>query len=144
MIKKIEKRETVVLSELIEKLTHRRSGLHPNDVKDITFKILEHISEALSKGERIELRGFGSFSLRRRKSRIARNPKTGEKIQLTERSVPYFRPGKILLKSINNNNNLLQPGYNGFQKIEQLDNGENPLSNSVDTTALTQNPETKP
>ncbi len=90
---------TVVYSDLIQKFIQRCPDLNQNDAKDITHKIITYMSEALGRGERVEIRGFGSFCLRQRKSRIARNPRTGEKIQLTERSALYFRPGKELCNS---------------------------------------------
>jgi len=63
--------------------------------------MLEHMSFALANGRRIEIRGFGSFSLHYRASRIGRNPKTGEKVKLKEKRVPYFKPGKQLRNRAN-------------------------------------------
>ncbi|MBZ2279765.1 integration host factor subunit beta, partial [Buchnera aphidicola] len=64
-------------------------------------EILEHMSKSLVQKKRIEIRGFGSFSLHYRSSRIGRNPKTGKKVQLTEKYVPYFKPGKQLRNRTN-------------------------------------------
>lgn len=90
-------------SELIELLGQRQRHLHPEDVELAVRSILEQMSSALAQGERIEIRGFGSFSLHHRKARIGRNPKTGESVALPAKSVPHFRPGKALREQVNKN-----------------------------------------
>lgn len=88
-------------SELIESITSRQSQLSPKDVELAVKTILEHMSEALESGERIEIRGFGSFSLHYREARKGRNPKTGSTVQLTGKHVPHFKPGKELRERVN-------------------------------------------
>ncbi|VFP88873.1 integration host factor subunit beta [Candidatus Erwinia haradaeae] len=88
-------------TELIEKLAAQQSHISIQMIEDVIQKILEQMIGMLSKGERIEIRGFGSFSLHYRSSRIGRNPKTGEKVKLKSKSVPYFKPGKELRNRAN-------------------------------------------
>lgn len=89
-------------SELIKLLTKKNTkNLFLKDVTLLVDTIFDEISVALSRGDRIELRGFGSFSIRRRKARTARNPKTNEVVQLGERHAVYFRAGKELRERLN-------------------------------------------
>ena len=87
-------------SELIEKIVDQQSQLSARDVEVAVKMILDHMAEALSKGERIEIRGFGSFSLHYRAARSGRNPKTGEKVDLSGMYVPHFKPGKELRERV--------------------------------------------
>ena len=87
-------------SELIEKIVDQQSQLSARDVEVAVKMILDHMAEALSKGERIEIRGFGSFSLHYRAARSGRNPKTGEKVDLSGTYVPHFNPGKELRERV--------------------------------------------
>lgn len=88
-------------SELITILAQRQSHLAPGDVELAVKSLLEQMSEALANGERIEVRGFGSFSLHYRPARIGRNPKTGEAVALPGKHVPHFKPGKELRERVN-------------------------------------------
>lgn len=88
-------------SELIDLLARAHSNLSAEDVEDAVKSIIEHMSQALSTGERIEIRGFGSFSLHYRPPRIGRNPKTGDSVELTSKYVPHFKPGKELRDRVN-------------------------------------------
>lgn len=88
-------------SELIETLARRRSDIHYRDVEIAVKALLEQMSDSLARGERIEIRGFGSFSLHFRPPRIGRNPKTGEAVSLTGKYVPHFKPGKELRERVN-------------------------------------------
>jgi len=88
-------------SELIERLTDKLNHLSAKDVEQSIKEILEMIAQTLSKGERIEIRGFGSFSLHYRAPRIGRNPKTGESVKLDGKYVPHFKPGKELRERVN-------------------------------------------
>jgi integration host factor subunit beta len=81
-------------SELIELLTKQQPHLEGQDVELAINAVLRHMTEALAAGARVEIRGFGSFSLRFRSPRIGRNPRTGEPVSLEGKYVPYFRPGK--------------------------------------------------
>ena len=83
-------------SELIDALANKQGHLVLKDVELAVKCILEHMSQALSTGERIEIRGFGSFSLHYRPPRNGRNPKTGDTVSLAPKYVPHFKPGKEL------------------------------------------------
>lgn len=87
---------TVTKSELIERIAERQTQLGYKDVELAVKSILELMAQTLASGERIEIRGFGSFSLHYRPSRVGRNPKTGEPVSLPEKFVPHFKPGKEL------------------------------------------------
>ena len=88
-------------SELIDVLATEQNQLAYKDVELAVRLILENMSNALSNGERIEIRGFGSFSLHYRPPRIGRNPKTGESVALSGKHVPHFKPGKELRDRVN-------------------------------------------
>ncbi|MCP5419380.1 MAG: integration host factor subunit beta [Gammaproteobacteria bacterium] len=88
-------------SELIEVLARKQNHLPYKDVEDAVKALLEQMSEALSAGERIEIRGFGSFSLHFRPPRLGRNPKTGDSVPLDGKYVPHFKPGKELRERVN-------------------------------------------
>lgn len=83
-------------SELIEVLARQQPDLAVKDVEFAVKCIIEKMNQALSSGERIEIRGFGSFSLHLRPARLGRNPKTGESVSLSKKYVPHFKPGKEL------------------------------------------------
>lgn len=88
-------------SELIEKLSSQNPHLQAKTVEDAVKEMLEHMAITLSSGERIEIRGFGSFSLHYRAPRTGRNPKTGDKVELEGKYVPHFKPGKELRDRVN-------------------------------------------
>lgn len=88
-------------SELIDRIVARQSLLTAKDVELAVKTVLEQMSEALATGGRIEIRGFGSFSLHYREPRIGRNPKTGEAVTLAGKYVPHFKPGKELKDRVN-------------------------------------------
>lgn len=88
-------------SDLIEALSEKQSLLNYRDVELAVKLILEQMSESLSNGDRIEIRGFGSFTLHHRPPRIGRNPKSGESVKLDEKFVPHFKPGKELRDRVN-------------------------------------------
>jgi integration host factor subunit beta len=83
-------------SELIETLANKQPHLPLKDVELAIKCIIEHMNQTLSSGKRIEIRGFGSFSLHVRPPRMGRNPKTGESVALAKKYVPHFKPGKAL------------------------------------------------
>ncbi len=87
-------------SELIERLCAEQTHLSSKEVEGAVKGILEHMASALESGDRIEVRGFGSFSLHYRKPRIGRNPKTGERVDLDGKYVPHFKPGKELRERV--------------------------------------------
>ncbi len=88
-------------SELIERLAAEQTHLSQADVELAVRAILEQLSRALAEGERIEIRGFGSFSLHFRPPRMGRNPKTGDPVALPGKYVPHFKPGKALRERVN-------------------------------------------
>ncbi|MBS3785952.1 MAG: integration host factor subunit beta [Gammaproteobacteria bacterium] len=92
-------------SELIELIAEKQVHLPHRDVELAVKALVEQMSEALSTGERIEIRGFGSFSLHHRPPRIGRNPKTGEPVALPGKHVPHFKPGKEMRERVNENQN---------------------------------------
>lgn len=83
-------------SELIEKLLAKQPTLPAKEIENMVKDILEFISQSLENGDRVEVRGFGSFSLHHRQPRLGRNPKTGDSVNLLAKSVPYFKAGKEL------------------------------------------------
>lgn len=91
----------MIKSELILLIASRNPHLYHKDVEVIVDTILEEIAEALSQGGRVELRGFGSFSVRNRRSRVGRNPRTGSSVFVEEKYVPFFRIGKELQNRLN-------------------------------------------
>ena len=88
-------------SELIAKLAEEYSHLKQDDLEKIVAIILEEIAQALAEGNRVELRGFGAFSVRERKPRVGRNPRTGETIQIAASNQPKFKAGKALKSAVN-------------------------------------------
>jgi integration host factor subunit beta len=88
-------------SELIEAISVKQTQLAPKDIDMAVKALLEHMAQSLSDGERIEIRGFGSFSLHHRPPRKGRNPKTGDPVDLPEKYVPHFKPGKELRDRVN-------------------------------------------
>jgi integration host factor subunit beta len=88
-------------SELIEILARKQPQLASKDVELSVKTMLEHMAQTLATGDRIEIRGFGSFSLHFRPSRMGRNPKTGEAVALPPKNVPHFKPGKELRERVN-------------------------------------------
>ena len=89
-------------SELIDRIAGKQAQLTSKDVELAVKSILEYMSQILSEGGRIEIRGFGSFSLHYRVPRIGRNPKTGSPVALSGKYVPHFKPGKELRDRVNN------------------------------------------
>ncbi len=88
-------------SELIERIVAKQTLLTAKDVELAVKTVVEQMSETLSTGGRIEIRGFGSFSLHYREPRVGRNPKTGEAVTLAGKYVPHFKPGKELKDRVN-------------------------------------------
>jgi integration host factor subunit beta len=88
-------------SELIERIAEQQDQLSLKDVELAVKLMLEHMSQVLATGERIEIRGFGSFSLHYRAPRVGRNPKTGDSVELMGKYVPHFKPGKEMRDRVN-------------------------------------------
>lgn len=87
-------------SELIAQVAEKIPGTRKKDAEVIINTIFESMTSALADGDRIEIRGFGSFHLRQRKARVGRNPKSGEKVQVEDKKVPFFKAGKQLKKLV--------------------------------------------
>ncbi len=91
----------MIRSELIQKIADENPHLYHRDVERIVNTIFEEIIEAMARGDRVELRGFGAFSVKKREARIGRNPRTGESVQVEEKYVPFFKTGKLLRDRLN-------------------------------------------
>ena len=91
----------MIKSELIEQLAAENPHLTQKDVEKLVGVVLDHMTDALSEGGRVELRGFGAFSVRSRPSRQGRNPRTGEAVDVPAKSVPFFKSGKELRERLN-------------------------------------------
>lgn len=102
MDKGLVEEKSITKSELIEALARKQQPqLGIKDIELAVKTILEHMTQALSSGERIEIRGFGSFSLHFRPPRVGRNPKTGDSVSLDGKYVPHFKPGKEMRERVN-------------------------------------------
>jgi integration host factor subunit beta len=88
-------------SELIAKLANENTHLFQRDIENIVSTIFDEISNALAHGDRVELRGFGAFSIKGRGARVGRNPRTGESVEVGEKYIPYFKTGKQLRERLN-------------------------------------------
>jgi len=117
--------KTMVKSELINRIAEKQDTLTTKDVELGVNHILEKMSVELAKGERIEIRGFGSFSLHYRPPRRAHNPKTGERVFTQEKYTPHFKPGKDLRERVNASRHNTS--------IKEEDRNDEPLD---DTTAI--------
>lgn len=88
-------------SELIARLAEANPHLYQRDVERIVTTIFDEIATALAAGDRVELRGFGAFSVKKRGARMGRNPRTGETVSVSEKFIPYFKTGKQLREKLN-------------------------------------------
>ena len=103
-------------SDLIEKIALSQGQLAFKDIELSVKLIIDHMAQALSAGERIEIRGFGSFSLHYRAPRKGRNPKTGQTVELMGKYVPHFKPGKALRERVNKSLSYSEkPGIEPFE-----------------------------
>jgi len=91
----------LIKSELVQKIADNNPHLYQRDVENIVNAILNEITEALADGNRVELRGFGAFSVKNRPARTGRNPRTGAKVEVEEKWVPFFKTGKELRERLN-------------------------------------------
>ena len=90
----------MIKSELVAKISERNPHLYQRDVEHVVKAVLEEVISALSRGDRVELRGFGAFSVKNRPARIGRNPRTGEKVSVAEKFVPFFKTGKEIREKL--------------------------------------------
>ena len=93
----------MIKSELIQKIADENPHLYHRDVERIVTTIFEEIIQAMSEGNRVELRGFGAFSVKERDARTGRNPRTGEAVEVEQKHVPFFKTGKLLRDRLNGN-----------------------------------------
>lgn len=91
----------MIKSELVQLIADKNPHLYHRDVEGVVNAILDEITQALAKGNRVELRGFGAFSVKNRPARKARNPKTGTQVEVDEKWVPFFKTGKELRERLN-------------------------------------------
>ncbi len=91
----------VIKSELVQRIAERNPHLYLRDVENVVNAILDEIAAAMARGDRVELRGFGAFSVKRRNARVGRNPRTGAHVEVDEKSVPFFKTGKELRERLN-------------------------------------------
>lgn len=91
----------MIKSELVQIIAEQNPHLYQRDVENIINAILDEISDALAAGNRVELRGFGAFSVKNRAARVGRNPRTGERVDVEEKWVPFFKTGKDLRERLN-------------------------------------------
>ena len=91
----------MIRSELVQKLCHDFPDLTQRDIELVVTSLFDEITAQLAKGGRVELRGFGAFSTRKRDARVGRNPRTGEQVEVDAKKVPYFKPGKEMRERLN-------------------------------------------
>jgi integration host factor subunit beta len=91
----------VIRSELIQIITDQNPHLYQRDVERIVNTVFDEITNAMANGDRVELRGFGAFSVKRRDARVGRNPRTGDSVDVEEKHVPFFKTGKLLRDRLN-------------------------------------------
>jgi integration host factor subunit beta len=91
----------MIKSELVQRIANRNPHLYLRDVEKIVNAILDEITGALSRGDRVELRGFGAFSVKHRDARVGRNPRTGAHVPVNEKTVPFFKTGKEMRERLN-------------------------------------------
>jgi integration host factor subunit beta len=91
----------MIKSELVQRIATANPHLYQRDVELIVNAILDEITEALTRGDRVELRGFGAFSVKQRPARVGRNPRTGDKVPVKEKVVPFFKTGKEMRERLN-------------------------------------------
>lgn len=92
----------MIKSELILRLAEANPHLYQRDVERIVSTIFDEIAAALARGDRVELRGFGAFSIKQRPARVGRNPRTGAAVSVPAKNVPFFKTGKELRERLNN------------------------------------------
>ncbi|HAL76289.1 MAG: integration host factor subunit beta [Paracoccaceae bacterium] len=91
----------MIRSELIQIITDQNPHLYQRDVERIVNTVFDEITNAMANGDRVELRGFGAFSVKRRDARVGRNPRTGASVDVEEKHVPFFKTGKLLRDRLN-------------------------------------------
>ena len=92
---------SLIKSKLIESLTNKNPHLYTRDLERVVSTVFNEITKSLAEGRRVELRGFGAFSIQRRAPRVGRNPRTGEAVQVSDKYIPRFKPGRELKIKLN-------------------------------------------
>jgi integration host factor subunit beta len=96
----------MIKSELVQKIAEAYPGLYQRDAETVVNAILGCVTDALKQGDRVEIRGFGTFSTKKRDARVGRNPRTGARVEVDEKHVPVFRPGKEIRMRLNGGKDL--------------------------------------
>ena len=91
----------MIKSELVQRISSSQPHLYKRDVENVVNAIFDTIAQAMAQGDRVELRGFGTFSVRKRAPRVGRNPRTGETVEVDSKAVPFFKTGKELRDRLN-------------------------------------------
>ncbi|WP_039016882.1 integration host factor subunit beta [Halocynthiibacter namhaensis] len=91
----------MIRSELVQAIADENPHLYQRDVERIVNTVFDEITEAMARGDRVELRGFGAFSVKKREARTGRNPRTGESVEVAAKYVPFFKTGKLLRDRLN-------------------------------------------
>jgi integration host factor subunit beta len=91
----------MIKSELVQRIAAQNPHLYQRDVENIVDAVLDEVTGALARGDRVELRGFGAFSTKSRPARMGRNPRTGAQVRVNEKVVPYFKTGKEMRERLN-------------------------------------------
>ena len=99
----------MIKSELVQRIAEQNPHLYQWDVENIVNAILDEITDALRSGNRVELRGFGAFSVKNRPARTGRNPRTGQKVDVEEKYVPFFKTGKEMRERLNDGDGSEDP-----------------------------------
>ncbi|WP_249692706.1 integration host factor subunit beta [Stappia sp. WLB 29] len=99
----------MIKSELVQRIAEQNPHLYQRDVENIVNAILDEITDALRTGNRVELRGFGAFSVKNRPARTGRNPRTGQKVDVEEKFVPFFKTGKEMRERLNDGDGSEDP-----------------------------------
>lgn len=100
----------MIKSELILRIAEQNPHLYQRDVENIVNAILEEITRALTRGDRVELRGFGAFSVKKRDARMGRNPRTGETVDVEAKMIPVFKTGKEMRLRLNDGRDTVDAG----------------------------------
>ncbi len=96
----------MIKSELVQRLADKHPNLFHRDIEKIVSVVFDGISDALVRGDRVELRGFGAFSVKHRPARVGRNPRSGEPVTIDEKYAPFFKAGKELRDRLNGENKV--------------------------------------
>ena len=111
---------SLIKSQLIQNITDQNPHLYIKDIERIVNTIFSEITKSLSEGRRVELRGFGAFSVQKRKERLGRNPRTGDAVKVFEKYIPRFKSGKELRIKLNSANSVIGSISSGNETDTEL------------------------